>query len=201
MSHNTWIHRLVQPMVEPLVGSAVSPNQITALRLATGLGAAAAYAEGSPTWLHIGGALFIISMLLDRADGILARLSGKMSKFGHYFDLISDSACNTAIFVGLGIGLRFTALGSWTVVLGLMAGLAITFILGVVIWAEQQKGQRAAELKSVAGFDAEDSTILIPIFVWLGWGLPLLYVSATVTPIFAIYFAWLHRRFLLRSAI
>lgn len=199
MSHNTWIHRLVQPMVQPLVGSSISPNQITTLRLAFGLGAAAAYAEGSQTWLNIGGGLFIISMLLDRADGILARLSGKMSKFGHYFDLISDSVCTAAIFIGLGIGSRFTALGGWTVVLGFMAGLAVVFILGVVMWAEGQKGQRAAELRSVAGFDAEDSTILIPIVVWLGWGLPLLYVSATVTPIFALYFAWLHRR-LLRPA-
>ncbi|HWA45381.1 MAG TPA: CDP-alcohol phosphatidyltransferase family protein [Hypericibacter adhaerens] len=200
MSHNTWIHRLVQPMVEPLVGTAVSPNQITALRLATGLGAAAAYAEGSSTWLNIGGALFLISMLLDRADGILARLSGKMSKVGHYFDLVSDSVCNAAIFVGLGIGLRSAPLGGWMVALGIIVGLSIVFILSVVMWAEGQKGQRAAELRSVAGFDAEDSMVLIPVFVWLGWSLPLLYVSAIVTPLFALYFAWLHRRFFLRSA-
>jgi phosphatidylglycerophosphate synthase len=200
MSHNTWIHRLVQPMVRPLVGSAVSPNHITTLRLASGLGAAAACAEGSSIWLDIGGGLFIISMLLDRADGILARLSGKMSKFGHYFDLISDSVCTAAIFIGLGIGLSVGALGGWTILMGLMAGLSVVFILGVVMWAEGQKGQRAAELRSVAGFDAEDSTILIPIFVWLGWGPQLLYVSATVTPIFALYFAWLHRRLLRLAA-
>jgi archaetidylinositol phosphate synthase len=200
MSHNTWIHRLVQPMVEPLVGTQMSPNQITTLRLTFGLAAAAAYAEGTPFWLNAGGFFFIISLLLDRADGILARLSGKMSKFGHYFDLISDSVCNATIFVGLGIGLRFGELGSWTILLGLMAGIAIVFILGVVMWAEGQKGQRAAELRSVAGFDAEDSTILIPIVVWLGGGLPLLYVSATVTPIFALYFIWLHRH-MLRPAI
>ena len=193
MSHNTWIHRLVQPMVRPLVGSPVSPNQITTLRLATGLGAAAAYADGSSFWLTAGGFIFIISMLLDRADGILARLSGKMSKFGHYYDLISDSFCNAAIFTGLGIGLREGPLGWWAAALGLMAGVAVVFILGVVMWAEAQKGQRAAELRSVAGFDAEDSTALIPICVWLGWGLPLLCVSAAVTPIFAVYFVWLHR--------
>jgi phosphatidylglycerophosphate synthase len=187
-------------MVRPLVGSAVSPNHITTLRLASGLGAAAACAEGSPIWLDIGGGLFIISMLLDRADGILARLSGKMSKFGHYFDLISDSVCTAAIFIGLGIGLSVGALGGWTILLGFMAGLSVVFVLGVVMWAEGQNGQRAAELRSVAGFDAEDSTILIPIFVWLGWGPQLLYVSATVTPIFALYFAWLHRRLLRLAA-
>lgn len=200
MSHNTWIHRLVQPMVEPLVGFPVSPNHITTLRLAFGLAAAVAYAEGSPLWLSIGGGFFIISMLLDRADGILARLTGKMSKFGHYYDLISDSFCNALIFTGLGIGLRDGPIGWWSVALGLMAGISVVFILGVVMWAEAQKGQRAAELQSLAGFDAEDSTALIPICVWLGWGLPLLYVSATVTPIFALYFVWLHRRFLRPAA-
>jgi phosphatidylglycerophosphate synthase len=196
MSHNTWIHRLVQPMVEPLVGTQVSPNPSTTLRLVTGLAAAAAYAEGTSFWLSAGGFLFLISMLLDRADGILARLSGKMSKFGHYFDLVSDSVCNAMIFIGLGYGLRVTPLGSWTVALGMMAGLSVIFILGVVMWAEGQKGQRAAELRSVAGFDAEDSMVLIPVIVWFGGALPLLYVAATVTPIFALYFAWLHRRML-----
>lgn len=200
MSHNTWIHRLVKPLVRPLVNTPVQPNHITTLRLATGLGAAAAYADGRPLWLTIGGFLFILSMLLDRADGMLARLSGKMSKIGHYYDLISDSVCNAVIFIGLGIGLRFTALGGWTVALGFLAGFAVMFILGVVMWAEGQKGLRAAELPSMAGFDAEDSTILIPIVVWLGWGLPLLYVSATVTPLFAVYFAWLHRRMLRPAA-
>ncbi len=196
MSHNTWIHRLVKPLVRPLVNTPVQPNHITTLRLATGLGAAAAYADGRPLWLTIGGFLFILSMLLDRADGMLARLSGKMSKTGHYYDLISDSVCNAAIFIGLGIGLRFTELGGWTVALGFLAGFAVMFILGVVMWAEGQKGLRAAELSGFAGFDAEDSTILVPILVWLGWGLPLLYVAAAVTPIFAVYFVWLHRHML-----
>jgi phosphatidylglycerophosphate synthase len=196
MSHNTWIHRLVQPLVRPLVGSPVQPNHITTLRLATGLGAAAAYADGRPVWLTVGGFLFIISMLLDRADGILARLSGKMSKFGHYYDLISDSFCNALIFTGLGIGLHEGPIGWWSAGLGLIAGISVVFILGVVMWAEAQKGQRAAELRSVAGFDAEDSMVLIPVIVWFGGALPLLYVAATVTPIFALYFAWLHRRML-----
>ena len=36
MSHHTWLHRIVRPAVRPLVGTAVTPNHLTALRLITG---------------------------------------------------------------------------------------------------------------------------------------------------------------------
>ena len=40
MSHNTWIHRGVRILVRPLAKTPVTPNQITTLRLLTGIGAA-----------------------------------------------------------------------------------------------------------------------------------------------------------------
>ncbi len=41
MSHNTWIHRAVRVAVRPLAAGPITPNQVTTLRLAVGLGAAA----------------------------------------------------------------------------------------------------------------------------------------------------------------
>jgi phosphatidylglycerophosphate synthase len=200
MSHNTWIHRLVRPMVEPLVDSPITPNQVTTLRLIFGLSASAACMAGGQTWIGIGGLLFLISMLLDRADGTLARLSGKRSSFGHRYDLVSDAVCNAIIFVGLGIGLRDSSLGGWTVLLGVLAGLAVGAVLLMVVLAERQEGERAAELPNLAGFDADDGMVFVPIALWLGWALPLLYLAASVTPVFALFFAWKHRRFL-RAAV
>lgn len=197
MSHNTWIHRLVRPMVEPFVDSPITPNQVTTLRLVFGLSAAAACMAG-PTWIGIGGALFLISMLLDRADGTLARLSGKKSSFGHRYDLVSDAVCNAIIFIGLGIGLRDGPFGAWTVPLGVTAGLAVGAVLLMVVVAERQQGERAAELPNLAGFDADDGMVLVPIALWLGWALPLLYLAASITPLFALLFAWRYRRFLRR---
>jgi phosphatidylglycerophosphate synthase len=200
MSHNTWIHRLVRPLVEPLANSSVTPNHVTTLRLIFGLLASAACMVGGQIWLSIGGALFVIGLLLDRADGILARLSGKMSRFGHRYDLVSDAISNAMIFVGLGVGLRDGPLGWWTALLGAMAGLAVVAILGMVVWAEGQEGERAAELPSMAGFDPDDGVLVVPIVIWLGWSLPLLYLAAAVTPLFALFFAWKHRRFLRPAA-
>jgi phosphatidylglycerophosphate synthase len=187
-------------MVERLVGSPVTPNQLTTLRLAFGLSASAACMVGGHTWLGIGGALFVVAHLLDRADGIFARLSGKTSRFGHRYDLVSDAISNAMIFVGIGVGLRDGPLGWWTALLGLVAGLAVVAILAVVVQAEGQKGERAAELPSMAGFDPDDGMLAVPVLIWLGLSLPLLYLAALITPLFALFFAWKHRRFL-RAAV
>ena len=200
MSHNTWIHRLVRPWLNRCSDSPVTPNQLTTLRLSFGLSASATCMVGGQSWLSIGGALFVIALLFDRADGILARSSGKTSRFGHRYDLVSDAISNAMIFVGLAVGLRDGPLGWWTALLGLMAGLAVVAILGMVVWAEGREGERAAELPSMAGFDPDDGMLVVPIVIWLGWSLPLLYLAAAVTPLFALFFAWKHRRFLRPAA-
>jgi phosphatidylglycerophosphate synthase len=200
MSHNTWIHRLVRPVVKPLVGLPITPNQLTTLRLAFGLSAAGVCMVGGQTWLGIGGALFVVAHLLDRADGIFARLSGKTSRLGHRYDLVSDAISNAMIFVGIGVGLRDGPLGWWTALLGLVAGLAVVAILAMVIRAERQKGERAAELPSMAGFDPDDGMLAVPVLIWLDLSLPLLYLAASITPVFALFFARRHRRFL-RAAV
>ena len=194
MSHNTWIHRIVRPLVVPLVGTSVSPNHLTTLRLAFGVATAAAYAAGDPDWRDVGGALFIVAMLLDRADGILARLSGKTSRFGHRFDLVADAVCNALAFVSLGVGLHREAAGWWMVALGLIAGVAVVAVLALVLRVERAAGPRAAELPSVARFDADDAMIAVPIAVWLGWSLPLLWLAGTITPLVALAFVWRVRR-------
>jgi phosphatidylglycerophosphate synthase len=194
MSHNTWIHRVVRPLVEPLVDSSVTPNQVTTLRLTFGLCASAACMVGGQTWLSVGGALFVAGLLLDRADGILARLSGKKSRFGHRYDLVSDAISNAMIFVGLGIGLRDGPLGWGGTLLGLVAGIAVVAVLGIVVGVEEQEGERAAELPSIAGFDPDDAMLAVPLMIWLGWSIVLLCLAGSVTPLFGLFFAWRHRR-------
>ena len=64
------------------------------------------YSIGTELWTYVASLVFVISMLLDRADGILARLSSQTTPWGHTYDLISDSISNSFAFVGIGIGLR-----------------------------------------------------------------------------------------------
>lgn len=193
MSHNTWIHSLARPIVKPLVNSPVTPNHITTLRLIMGVAAAGTVAVGHSPWPHIGAGLFVLSMLLDRADGELARLSGKISTSGHRYDLIADSFCNAVIFVGLGVSLRDGAYGYWAIPMGLVAGLAVTAVLVMVMKLESVQGQGAGELQSYARFDPDDAMLAIPIAIWLGWSMPLLLAAAVGASVFAVVFYFIFR--------
>ena len=56
--------------MRPLCRTAVTPNQITWLRLATGIAAALCLAAGDPLWRHIGAGVFVLSMVLDEEQKI-----------------------------------------------------------------------------------------------------------------------------------
>ena len=105
--------------------------------------------------------LFVLSLILDRADGILARLSGKTSRFGHIYDLVADSLSNALVFVGISIGLRHSSLGGWAVPLGVIAGAAVLLVLLTVVRIESQKSEGAAGISNIFGFDPDDAMVAV----------------------------------------
>jgi phosphatidylglycerophosphate synthase len=194
VSHNTWIHRGVRVLVRPLVRSPVTPNHLTTARLFTGLGAAAAFATGETQWIRAGATLFVLSMLLDRADGELARLSGNSSRFGKLYDTVADAICDTAALAGIGIGLSAGAFGRLAVVMGLVAGLSVAFIFHQIIRIERDLGPGSGAFQGFAGFDPDDSMVLIPVAMWLGYAETLLLASVIVAPLAAVGIAVGFRR-------
>ncbi len=193
MSHDTWIHHVARVVVRPLARTAVTPNQLTTVRLATGIAAAGILAVGRDPWPDVGAGVFMLAMVLDRADGELARLTGKTSPFGHTYDLAADALCNALIFVALGVALRDGVYGYWAIPMGAAAGLAVAAILGMVVRIEKSEGARAAELGGIAKFDPDDAMLVVPIAVWLGGASILLAAAAVGAPLFAILFAWKFR--------
>ena len=180
--------------IRPLVDTPVTPNQVTVLRLLSGLGAAAAFAVGSDFWRFAGAGIFVLSVFLDRADGELARLGGKTTPGGHTFDLIADGVSDTLAFVGIGIGLRDSVFGWWAIPMGLLAGIAVATVFFLVMRIEAMEGRRAAELPGAAGFDPDDAILIVPVAIWLGGALPLLAAAAVGAPAFAVFFFWLFLR-------
>ena len=191
MSHDTWIHRAVRLGVKPLARTNVTPNQLTGLRLATGLAAAAAFALGTRNWDLAGIALFLASMFLDRADGELARMTGKTSPKGHAYDLRADALCNAAVFLGIGAGAH-DALGWLGPALGFAAGAGIVAILAIVTRVEKARGPRAAELRGRAGFDPDDILLIVPLAIAADLGVALIAAAGIGAPLFAALMA---RRF------
>lgn len=190
MAHNTWIHWLARLAVRPLRRTAVTPNHVTTARLVVGLAAAAAFGVGRSPWHYAGSGLFLVSMLLDRADGELARLTGRSSRWGHRYDLVADAVANACTFLGIAIGLRESLLGLWALLLGGSAGAGIGAVLWLMMQAERHGGIASARLESLAGglVDADDALLVVPVAVALGASLPVLVGAAVGTPLFALWF-------------
>ncbi len=189
MDRRTWAHRATLPLVRRLAGTGITPNHLTALRLGTGLLAVASLARGASV---AGGAWFLVSAFLDRADGELARLTGASSPAGHYFDLASDLAVTSLLFVGIGYGLRsHPLLGPWALPLGIAAGVSVAAIFCVV--TAMEAGGRPA-LPGAGGFDADDILFLVPPLAWVGWLPQLLVAAAAGAPLFLLLLAGRRRR-------
>jgi archaetidylinositol phosphate synthase len=180
MSHDTVFHRVVRPAVRIAALTGLTPNQVTTMRLATGLAAAVIFAQGTYGWMVLGGIVFLFSMLLDRADGEMARQTGRMSLTGHRYDLAADGIASVATFVGLGIGLAYTG-GRSAFWFGALAGLgigALFFELNVL------------KVVSVRGYDLfggritvdpDDAMIFVPILIWCNLASPMVIAAAVIT--------------------
>jgi archaetidylinositol phosphate synthase len=196
----SWTHRLSRMMVRPLVGGPVTPNHLTTARLVTGLLACGAFATGAATWTLWGGMLWIVSCLLDRADGELARLGGTSSQGGHLYDYYTDVAINGLLFVAIGIGLRDeTSIGGWALVLGAVSGVTVA---AASVLAERLERAGVGEGKAYAGvlgFDFDDVLYLLAPIAWLGWFPYVLIGAALGGPAFAILTAWRLRAALRRA--
>ena len=182
--------------MRPLVDTRITPNQLTTLRLATGLVAAGCYATTDTDWHLTGSAAFLFSMLLDRADGELARLSGKFSRHGHKYDLIVDALSNGLAFLGIGVGARYGAIGEWSVALGALACVSVLIVLAVVLRGESKLGAGTIALPPMGRFDPDDAMIVVPIAMVFGMGVPLIVAAAIGTPIMAAVFLIKFRKYL-----
>jgi archaetidylinositol phosphate synthase len=190
MSHNTFIHHLVRPAVRTIAPSGITPNQLTTARLIAGLGAAVCFATGTTFWADIGGLIFVASMLLDRADGELARQTGKSSLFGYRYDIVSDCVADLVTFVGVGVGVGAILGRLW---LGPLIGLFVGATVVLLFW--QLYVVKRIDLKGLSfkdgkfALDADDAMLMVPVLIWLGAAREMLCVAAVVAPLTALIIA------------
>lgn len=200
MPGSSWNHRLARLYVRPLARTRITPNHITTLRLLTGLAASAALAVGDPVWSNWGGVLWLVSAQLDRADGELARLTGKSSKWGHQYDFVCDMVVLAAFFIGAGIGLRDSVLGYWSVPMGVAAGISAAACTGMAESFTKQMGGEGKIYPSRWGFDFDDIMFLFAPVVWLGWLMYFVAATSIGAPVFALLTLFLLRSRLKRGA-
>lgn len=163
-----WDQRLARAVVRPLARTAVAPNHVTALGLVAGLAAAGLFATGSAPAADVAAALFMLYLLIDHADGELARLTGRTTPSGQRFDSLVGAVNMTTLFVGIGVGLSDRPLGALALALGLAAGLANIVITAVRMQMRRRFGSRAVAHPGRFGVEIEDFLYLIGPVTWLG---------------------------------
>jgi len=185
-----WDARLARQLVTPLLGSWVTPNHLTTVRLIVGVAAAAAFLPGSYGWSNLAALLLILSNFLDHTDGELARMSGKSSRIGHIYDIASDAVVTILLFIAIGVGVGAQSDGAPSVppaALGALAGGAVALIFFLRMRIEEMAGKAGTRQSSLGGFETEDVLYLLPLVTLFDGVTPFLTAAAIGAPLYAIW--------------
>ncbi|MCS6998001.1 MAG: CDP-alcohol phosphatidyltransferase family protein [Aquificaceae bacterium] len=140
------------------------PNLITLLSVAFGMAAAYAFYQGK---LLTGASFLFLSGLFDLADGLVARLSDRASKFGAVFDWLADKWVD-----GFVLGtVAYVYGGHLTAITVVTASMLHSFIKPVVYaeigYEERVKGKIEDPLEGVGFFGRPETHLTLILFAVL----------------------------------
>ena len=90
--------RIIDAMVRWLAHGHINPNLLTVIGVSLNVGCGLLFGFGQFFWAGI---VLIIANLFDMLDGQVARLSGRVTRFGGFLDSSLDRLSDMVVFVGL----------------------------------------------------------------------------------------------------
>jgi CDP-diacylglycerol---glycerol-3-phosphate 3-phosphatidyltransferase len=90
--------RIIDAMVRWLAHGHINPNILTVIGVALNVGCGLLFGMG---WFFAAGIALIVANLFDMLDGQVARLSGRVTRFGGFLDSSLDRLSDMVVFVGL----------------------------------------------------------------------------------------------------
>ncbi|HYJ84841.1 MAG TPA: CDP-alcohol phosphatidyltransferase family protein [Pyrinomonadaceae bacterium] len=90
--------RIIDAMVRWLAYGHINPNILTVIGVAINVGSGMLFGYGMFFWAGI---VLIVANLFDMLDGQVARLSGRVTRFGGFLDSSLDRLSDMVVFVGL----------------------------------------------------------------------------------------------------
>ncbi|MHB8055287.1 MAG: CDP-alcohol phosphatidyltransferase family protein, partial [Candidatus Aminicenantales bacterium] len=106
-----WIFRpLAFLLVKAVYRTSLTPNQLSEISMALGIGAGIVFATAGPAGVWAGAALLFVAVVVDCADGQLARLKHTGTHMGRVIDGAVDYVVGVAVYLGLGLGFLPVAL-------------------------------------------------------------------------------------------
>jgi phosphatidylglycerophosphate synthase len=140
---NRFVNRpLASVLVKALVRTRVTPNQVTVTAFCIGLGGAFAFSRGEHLSVVLGAVLAQLSSVVDCADGMLARATGRTSEFGAYLDLVLDRVNEFFLIAGAVLGCFARTASVRLLILGLVT-LGLYFLQISVFYLTEAYAGRA----------------------------------------------------------
>ncbi|HJT68089.1 MAG TPA: CDP-alcohol phosphatidyltransferase family protein [Pyrinomonadaceae bacterium] len=90
--------RIIDALVRWLAMGHINPNILTVTGVALNVGCGLLFGMG---WFFAAGIALIVANLFDMLDGQVARLSGRVTRFGGFLDSSLDRLSDMVVFVGL----------------------------------------------------------------------------------------------------
>lgn len=115
------------PLAHGLAKLKVSPNQVSSAGFALNVVAAVFVATGD---LVVAGAVYLFAGCMDLMDGTLARVTGRATKFGAFFDSTIDRISEGVVFAAIGFHFAVVHNGAMVVVavLALLGSLLVSYV-------------------------------------------------------------------------
>jgi phosphatidylglycerophosphate synthase len=142
-----WFSRpLARLLVGLLARTPLTANQVTGVGTCFGIGSGVALGLGEGAWCA---ALIVVLLVLDCADGQLARLRGVGGYLGRVVDGVGDYLTGISIHVGLILWLARTHDPATAAFLGVAAGASMTWTSFLLDRYKRRWGGRADDLDAV----------------------------------------------------
>src|ERR1044072_5970045 len=90
--------RIIDAIVRWLAKGHISPNVLTVIGVSLNVGCGLLFCLG---WVFLAGIALFVANLFDMLDGQVARLSGRVTRFGGFLDSSLDRLSDMVVFVGL----------------------------------------------------------------------------------------------------
>jgi phosphatidylglycerophosphate synthase len=95
--------RLSRPVTRAAISLGITPNQISVASLLVGLVSAWCFGLGTAVAALAGLFIYVAAVVLDHADGEVARLTLAESRVGEWLDILVDTIVHAALVIAMGL--------------------------------------------------------------------------------------------------
>jgi len=133
------------------VACGITPNTVTIASLLVGLVATWLFWNATPVYAVLGLVAYAVAVILDHADGEVARLTLTESAIGEWLDIAADTVIHAGVVLAMGVTSGTAPLGILAAA-GVIAGAAVSKVWPVVGTALSGVGNRDGFYAMLLGF-------------------------------------------------